>query len=426
MAAAVRGTLPRDRRGAVAILFALAMPVLIGFLALGTEVGVWYLERRQMQTAADMAAIAGAYERLAGSDDEVATAEQEAAHHGFSMADGRTTVEVNWPPTQGAAAGDDAAVEVVITRTRALLFAAMFSSDPVAISVRAAARMDGTSTACVLALDPSAYRAVDVTGTADLSMPTCTLAANSTNAEAIAIRGNADVEALTLTTSGDYAVSGSGTLTTGTPPRTGVPPLLNPYVDRPLPPASPCTQTSYQRNQSSPVTIAPGRYCSGMSFGAQSVVDFSPGTYVVDGGSVTINAGATLSCSGCSGGQGVTIVLTGSGSDYATVRINGDATITLRAPTSGSYAGLLFFQDPAAPSGGSNLFNGGAAMTLTGALYFPNQSIAFRGNATSNTSSCTQLVARLVSFTGTASVGSDCDGTGVETINAGGTIRLVD
>lgn len=419
-------SLLRDRRGVVGVLFALAMPILIGFLALSTEVGTWYLERRQMQTAADMAAIAAAYELLAGTEDEVGTAEQEIAHHGFSTADGLTTATVNLPPTQGSAIGDSTAVEVVLTRSRTLLFAAMFAADPVSISVRATARMDATGTACVLSLDGTAYRAVDVSGTADLTMPSCMLAANSTNAEAIAIRGNADVEALSLTAAGSYAVSGSGTLTTGTPPRTGAPALVDPYADRSLPAASACNQTGYKRTQSAHVTITAGRYCDGMDFGAHASVDFAPGTYVVDRGTFNVNAGASLTCSTCTGTQGVTIVLTGSGSDFATVRINGNATITLKAPGTGAYAGLLFFQDSAAPTSGSNIFNGGAAMNLTGALYFPQQSIAFRGNNSTTGSQCTQLVARLVSFTGAASIGSDCDATAVETINAAGTITLVD
>src|SRR3954453_15688304 len=66
-----------DRRGAVGILFALAMPVLIGFTALGTEVGLWYLERRNLQTAADVSAIAAAFEVLNGTGDEASAAERK-------------------------------------------------------------------------------------------------------------------------------------------------------------------------------------------------------------------------------------------------------------------------------------------------------------------------------------------------------------
>jgi hypothetical protein len=413
-----------DRRGVVGILFALAMPVLIGFTALGTEAGLWYLGKRNLQTAADVAAVSAAFEILGSSGGEVSSAGQEAERHGFDAASG--TIQVNSPPTAGTAAGDEDAVEVVLTQPRPLLFAGLFLGGPVDITVRAVARMNATSTACVLALDPAAYRALDVVGTANLQMPGCVLAANSSNPEAISIRGNATVQALTLSTSGDYDVSGSGTLVTQTPPRTGANPLGNPYADRAIPSYGACNQTGYKRTSKTPVTLSPGVYCNGMDFGSQSVVDFSPGTYVVDQGVFNVNGGAEITCTGCTGTAGVTIVLTGSGTSYATVRINGGAAVSLKAPTSGSYSGLLFFQDDDAPGGGSNVINGGATMNLSGALYFPSQSVDFNGNAASGGASCTQIVARTVSFSGTSNIGGDCDDSGTADINVGGTVNLVE
>ena len=49
-----------DRSGSVAVMAALAMPVLIGVTGLGVEVSYWYLTQRSMQNAADSAAIAAA------------------------------------------------------------------------------------------------------------------------------------------------------------------------------------------------------------------------------------------------------------------------------------------------------------------------------------------------------------------------------
>ena len=48
--------------GAVAVMTALVLPVLLGFTSLGVEVGHWYLDQRQMQGAADAAAISAAAE----------------------------------------------------------------------------------------------------------------------------------------------------------------------------------------------------------------------------------------------------------------------------------------------------------------------------------------------------------------------------
>ena len=76
-----------DRRGAVAVIVALAATALIGFTALGVETGLWYTIKRQNQSAADVAALSGAYERTAGKaySDICAEAENEAAANGFTF-----------------------------------------------------------------------------------------------------------------------------------------------------------------------------------------------------------------------------------------------------------------------------------------------------------------------------------------------------
>jgi Mg-chelatase subunit ChlD len=49
-----------NQRGAVIVIFALSLVVLIGFVAIGTEVGRWYHVRAELSKAVDAAAIAGA------------------------------------------------------------------------------------------------------------------------------------------------------------------------------------------------------------------------------------------------------------------------------------------------------------------------------------------------------------------------------
>src|SRR5215472_4707874 len=51
--------------GAVAVLTALVLPVLLGFASLGTEVGHWYLTQREMQGSADAAALSAAAQWIA-------------------------------------------------------------------------------------------------------------------------------------------------------------------------------------------------------------------------------------------------------------------------------------------------------------------------------------------------------------------------
>src|SRR5260370_3455962 len=71
----------RDRRGSTAILFALAMPMLIGALGIGFEVSNWYMVQRGMQNAADAAVLAAASNGGANYDVE---GKAVAAQFGFT------------------------------------------------------------------------------------------------------------------------------------------------------------------------------------------------------------------------------------------------------------------------------------------------------------------------------------------------------
>ena len=49
-------TLAGDRSGATAVVIGLTMTVLLGFVGLAVDAGVWYADRRSAQGAADSAA----------------------------------------------------------------------------------------------------------------------------------------------------------------------------------------------------------------------------------------------------------------------------------------------------------------------------------------------------------------------------------
>ena len=77
----------RDRTGATAAVVAIALPGLIGMGAVGAETGVWLALKLQNQAAADSAAIAAAYEVIAGKTDVAgeltAAADQAARKNGY-------------------------------------------------------------------------------------------------------------------------------------------------------------------------------------------------------------------------------------------------------------------------------------------------------------------------------------------------------
>src|SRR5438105_10532914 len=73
--------------GAVAVTTAIVLPILLGFSALGVEVGHWYLVQRQMQGAADAAAISAAAQYIADqvAGNTSATTYQQTGQHYASL-----------------------------------------------------------------------------------------------------------------------------------------------------------------------------------------------------------------------------------------------------------------------------------------------------------------------------------------------------
>ena len=121
------------------------------------------------------------------------------------------------------------------------------------------------------------------------------------------------------------------------------------------------------RANSNGATLQPGNYKNGLNLKGNQTL--SPGTYIVSGGSFSVNANANII------GNGVTIYL----APGVSVSINGNAKMTLSAPTSGDYAGMLFFGDRTAT--GDVKLNGTADSLFTGNIYFKNQ--AFNTSETS-------------------------------------------
>ena len=410
----------RDESGAMLIIIALMMTLLMSLLGVGVEVGSWYMTRRTLQTAADAAAIAGALEEARGTAARVTSAAtQEATRNGAVAA--KDVILINTPPTSGAFMGDAQAVEAIITRPEGRLFSAVLSSDTVAISARAVARVRTVGQACVLALDPSASGAITGQGSSTLTMQGCTLAANSTDAAAIKVSGSSSITAQGLWTAGGTSLGGSSNLNFTASPVTYAWPLPDPYAGLTINLPSGCgggNNVTVNHSQ----TLSPGVYCGNLKFGSQAVATLNPGTYYIDGGDLDIGAGAQVRCNCASAGDGVTFVLTsrGNANQIGSVSVNGNATVNLRAPSGASdpYRGILIYQDRRAPANAASIINGGSSIVMNGAFYFPSTELSWYGNnATSGASTCIEIVARTVNFSGNSALdNSGCAALGVKPV----------
>src|SRR5438105_1807657 len=173
--------LVHGRRGAAAILLAMALSGIVGFAGLGTEVAAWYFTTRSMQSAASAAAASAAAELAAATVGGSSISNDQLQHTGravsatfnFSNGVSSTTVTVNHPPatTTGLNSGNcdsrltgfNCYVEVLISQPQTPLLSALFMSTGPTIATRAVAQANtgAASTGCVLALNGVATRAAN-------------------------------------------------------------------------------------------------------------------------------------------------------------------------------------------------------------------------------------------------------------------------
>jgi Putative Flp pilus-assembly TadE/G-like len=415
--------LVRDRRGALLATTAAALPVIAGFAGLGIEVGMWYSDKRDLQTAADAAALSGAFERVRGNPSGLqGAARYEAQRNGFAIG-GPNTIHVNNPPLAGSRAGETTAVEVVLTRPHKLLFSTLMLSADVDITARSTAAVDTTGEACVLALDRTANAALNNQGSATIKMDGCVMASNSIASNAIEITGSATLSAYSLWTVGGTDTGGSAQVTLARPPTTHAWELDDPLATFDMGSVPACSPNPPYKTSwgNGAATLQPGVYCGGLSFNANADITMKPGRYYITDGNFFVAASAKVRCDCPNPEDGVTIILTKKNTaNIGTVDIRGGADVQLRAPADSSnpFRGVLFYQDRRAPvnTTGVNKFNGGATMKLEGSIYIPQQGVEFQGN-NSLSKTCTQIIARTVSFTGNAYIdNTGCQAAGVQPV----------
>ena len=400
----------RDESGSYVIVLALAMPVLVGTAGLGTEFGWWLYTHKSMQSAADSAAVSAA---TAGSNLN-AEADTVTALYGYASGTKNVTVTVNQPPSTGNYASSSQAVEVIISQPQTRLLSALFGTDPILIHARAVA-LANAGTGCVLALDPSASPAVTVKGNAQLNLMNCNLYANSSDSSALNVSGTTTVSANQVGVVG--GISGASSITAPNGIRTGIRAVPDPYANVSLKMPTTCDYNG-KLNVKGTTTLSPGTYCGDIAVNAGATLTLDPGIYYLDGANLSVAGNATIT------GTGVTLVFTGSGGNWGSATIGSNANVSLTAPTSGPTAGIVIYGDRNMPVGTAFSLTGGGTQNFGGAIYLPKAALSFSGGNGTSTS-CTQIVADTLTFTGTSSVQVNCSALGGNAIGTS-TAQLVE
>lgn len=373
---------------------------LLGCIGLAIDVGYLQLVKTRMQSAADAAAVGAIQEfRMNGAAQITAAARADAALNGFTHGLKGVTVAVHNPPSSGYSTADSMAVEVIISQTAGTFFLRALGFTSSGVKARAVARLPITDS-CLVALNPSAASAMTLNGSGVFVRTMCGAAINSTSSTALNITAGATMLADSINVVGNYTADRFSTVSPE--PTTGAPEQVDPLSYIQPPPVGACDHNNFKVVGNKTRTLSPGVYCGGMSFDGGATITLDPGTYILLGGGLSMNGGATLA------GSGVTIYNTFDATHaYDGININGGGAVNLSAPNSGPLASVLFFQDRRVSGGAASNFNGGAVLTLTGALYFPTTLVNYSGGAAAI---YTILIADQIGFSGGAEFKSNYAG----------------
>jgi len=375
-----------------------SLVVVLAFLGLAIDVGYIELLKEQMQTAADAGALSGGRELKANGTANVASvARTDTAKNGFTNGANGVTVTVNTPPGSGYYTSDNTGVEVIVSQTVNTFFMSLVGTSSLTVSARSVVH-EGSGTACLYTLDPSASKSLDISGGSTRVSANCGVNVASSSADAVDVSGGATLTASSVSINGNYNASGGSTITPS--PVTGVAAPTDPLAYLTPPPVGACNQTHYTAPAGAP--LSPGVYCNGLTISGTTNT-LNSGTYIILGGGLTISGGATVT------GNNVLFYNTYNGTwPYRPIDISGGSSVTLTAPSTGSLAGMLFFQDRTAPTGGGtgSTISGGSDLSITGTLYFPTTTLTYSGGS-SGGGAYTNIVAKDVVFSGGSTLNND-------------------
>ena len=437
-----------NERGNMAVIAAAALPLLVGSAGLATDTIQWALWKRQLQRAADSAAIAGVYNRVQAGGE---TGTTRAAvthdltlnqHTGMTLQSGYPTV--TFPANAGSNRNQ---VRVVLAVQKNLSFSSMFlSAAPVIQATAQAAAVQNSGDFCVLSLQNNSKTGIQATGNNSITMD-CGMMTNSTATNAAAGQGSASVTATTIAASGGIQQSNTWTVQSYQP---YAPALEDPYDDLDPSTAEKNECTTHPHSAPAVYNTSPGLpgvnaatagvavsgvnvYCmTSLSINSNKYLTLQNGLFLIDGGSVNIQGKLFLT--------NATLVMTNkSSSATATIGsmdMNANGQISATAPTTGKWAGMAIYQDRRAvdnsPTGNiqansPNKINGNSTAKIQGVIYFPSQQVTYNGTGTGS-ATCTQFVAKRLYWSGNSGLNNftkNCPNTGIQAIQAPLRVRLV-
>ena len=430
----------KSESGQTMVLVALAMPVLLGFMGFAIDMGYMRYVKRQVQMAADAAALAAANEAescmgvtncaLFGTTAKAAVATDNSFPNvtaylngsgngtgnsacGATPGSGDTVVLVNNPPqcvVNDPNHTNQYVVEAIVAENVPTLFAKVLGMSSATVAARAEAGLPGGGN-CVYTFGKNPSSGTSENGITlflgNFQSP-CGVVDESTEPDGFfsgafyCLVGNFTAPYIGVVGVAETPLCSTSSITTGITPPQPADPLAyrQTTMEAAAPPPGTCGTTPSGKSFSGSnkevqvglgtslgagnFTFSSGTYCGGISIGPGANVTFNPGVYTLTGNGFTVTIGANVSGTGVAfydsnyntAGQPVAGYANDGGINFLCSSCT-LGTVNLSAPTSGAYEGILFFQNPYNTSPSTIVGSAAFNNTLTGVSYLPSAAVTY-------------------------------------------------
>ena len=410
MSRAIR-RLRADERGNTLAITAAALPLIMGAAALATDTIQWATWKRELQRAADSAALAAVYAQAQNETVSTAVNTTVTKFNNTKIPLATGYPQIAYPTSSSWSHG----AQVTLAVQKKLPFVSLFMSTTPTITATATAAMTNEGNFCVVALDKGDTSGVTIGGSANANLG-CGVISNSNSATAsVGTNGNA----YNLTAS---PVAGVGGLPSSIRGATNLKPhhvaMPDPYEGKhstDLPAGMTCKgniNSSGARDSNG--NVNPG--CYNNFNPGNGTTNLNPGAYYLNNASLSVNGNTTIK------GTGVTLIFTGT--NPGSITVNGNSVLELTAPTTGDFAKMLMIQSSAASAGNANEIKGNNGSKTDGAMYFPRGNMKFTGSSSAATK-CAMIVAYRVDFSGNSDIQNNTTGCAANTTVSGKVVRLI-
>ena len=457
----------KDRRGNALAIACATMPLVIGAAGLATDTIEWTLWKRQLQRAADSAALAGVYDRAQATNGATTNTPTAVCNDiainlhtwmnliGTSPCTGTvgSYSDIQYPAADAFVANK---VQVTLRVQQPLPFSSLFMSAAPVIEARATAgAVSYGGTPCMLALNTTGT-AINNSGNTTVSAPTCIFYSDSGASNSAAAGGSSAITAKAVAGVGGIQSSNNWNVQSYLPYSPSLPDPFAPPSTTAITPdpgdmkcAGHWTTSNNGNGQgqgnvsvwvndalTDGMDITTMRDANGnqancftsISVGSNRSLTIPAnwnGPLYVNGGNVDLQGAFT--CASCA--IVLTNTSTAANATIGTFSSNAQATNNITAPTSGTYKGIAVYQDRRA-SGTIDKINGGTNNVVNGVVYFPNDTLWLNGTGNS-VSLCAMYVAKNLVFNGNSSIAissaadAACFGIGLPNTTSTTIVRLI-